>query len=74
MPYIGRGPTKLGTPRELVERTFVRGLCFGGLTEDEALTCIMYRDCASDCTPVAIVERETLPSDRYFRNAWTWED
>lgn len=66
--------TKLGTPRELVVRTFVRGLCFGGFTEDEALTCILHRDYPSDCTPVAIVEGETLPSDRYFREAWTWED
>jgi len=66
--------SKLGTPRELVIRRFEEAKVTGGLTETEALTAIMERDCRGFCECVGIVEDTDLPSDRYFRDAWEWSD
>ena len=66
--------SKLGTPRELVIRRFEEAKVTGGLTETEALTAIMERDCRGFCECVGIVEDSDLPSDRYFRDAWEWSD
>jgi hypothetical protein len=66
--------SKLGTPRELVIRRFEEAKVTGGLTETEALTVIMERDCREFCECVGIMEDSDLPSDRYFRDAWEWSD
>ena len=40
-------------------------------TEDEALAAIQAKDVPTDAMAVEVVEVATIPTDRWFRNAWT---
>lgn len=46
-------------------------LLAGGATEAEALAVIQAKSVPSDAVDVEIVELATIPTDRWFRNAWT---
>ena len=49
--------------------SYVQQLMEGGMTEDEAIEFIRYRDVPNDAVKVETVEADTLP-DRTYRNAW----
>ena len=65
---------RIGSAREVVFRAWVEGLCYGGLTEAEFLSRVGAKDCPEDCVSHQVIEDADLPSDRYFRDAWEWED
>lgn len=50
---------------------FVRAMQFGGCTTAEALEIIRDRDCAHRGTAIELWDFDYIPSDRWFRNAWT---
>jgi hypothetical protein len=70
--------TRRGDSRETIVRAFVLGVFYGGLTEDEAYSRAMERNCPESCTRHFLVEEETIPyhltSDRHFRNAVRADD
>lgn len=51
-------------------RRFVMGLAFGGLSEAEAYRVIRDRDCGHVGTAHELLDRDDLPTDRWFRDAW----
>lgn len=55
---------------------FARALCYGGLTEAEALALIARNDMVSRPTCVCheITKAADDVWDRYFRDAWEWSD
>lgn len=54
-----------------VARRFVRAMQFGGCTTAEALEIIRDRDCGPYGTAFELWEASDIPSDRWFRDAWT---
>ena len=46
----------------------------GGATEEEAYNAVAEKDMPSEAVDYLVVEESTLPTDRYFRNAWHLED
>ena len=64
----------MNRPDQTVTEKYKRDMKFKlsttGLTEDEALDFIRRRDVPVDATAVQIVDKESLPKDRYFRNTW----
>ena len=44
-----------------------------GETDDECLARCMAKALPDDLTRY-VIDADTLPTDRYFRNAWEWED
>ena len=65
---------RIGSAKEVAARAWVEGLCYGGLTEAAFLARVDAKDRPDDCVGCQIVEDSDLPSDRYFRNAWEWEN
>lgn len=52
-------------------RRFCHAMAFGGLTTAEALEVIRDRDCAPHGTAIELWDVEEVPTDRWFRNAWS---
>lgn len=52
-----------------VARTFVNGMMWGGMTEFDAWTTIVQRDCERHGNVIDIIAADDLP-DRWFRDAW----
>lgn len=50
---------------------FSHALAFGGLTDREALEVLRDRDCAPHGSGIELWDMDEVPSDRWFRNAWT---
>jgi len=65
-----------GSAKEVKARAYVEAMANGGLSEDEAIAIFTTLSCdyLGDCTNHVIIEDTDLPSDRYFRDAWEWED
>ena len=63
-----------GTPREQAIRKYLTFARDGGATEEEAYNAVAEKDMPSEAVDYLVVEESTLPTDRYFRNAWHWED
>ena len=63
-----------GTPREQAIRKYLTFARDGGATEEEAYNAIAEKDMPADAVDYLVVEQSDLPTDRYFRNAWHWED
>lgn len=59
---------KIGTPAEVKARKWANTICYGGLSEEEALELIAVNT-SLDIVSHRIIEHSTLP-DRYFREAW----
>ena len=49
-------------------RRHIQAMSFGGLTTNHALQLIHDRDCAHRGTGIELID--TMPFDRWFRNAW----
>lgn len=64
----------IGSAREVAVRAWVMGITNGGLTETEALATLDAFSRPSDCDSCETIEDTDLPTDRYFRDAWTWSD
>ena len=65
---------RVGSTREVAVRAWVEALCYGGLTEAEALSRLGAKNLPDDCVSHQVIEKTDLPTDRYFRNAWEWSD
>jgi hypothetical protein len=52
-------------------RRYVRAVLFGGCTTAEALEIIRDRDCAHLGTAIELWDANDVPSDRWFRDAWS---
>jgi hypothetical protein len=61
-------------PRYAVVRRFVEACAVGGVSATEARQIIAAMFQKSGTTLVAEIEDADLPADRYFRDAWEWED
>lgn len=57
-----------------VVQPYINALARGGVTESQAIELIRAMSDKSDCAGCVVAEDTDLPSDRYFRNAWEWED
>lgn len=57
--------------RERIAARWIFCVMFGGLTEAEAHGLVRDKDIEDDWTAAEIVDDSELPSDRWFRNAWT---
>lgn len=51
-------------------RAFARAVAFGGKTEAEVFAILRDRDCARHGTLHEVIDKDELPQDRWFRNAW----
>lgn len=60
---------KAGIP-EPVARSFIMGIAFGRLSEDEAVARIAAKDMPAGSTGVRVVDFEGLPADKAFFEAW----
>ena len=63
-----------GTAREQAIRKYLTFARDGGATEEEAYNAVAEKDMPSEAVDYLVVEESTLPTERYFRNAWHWED
>ena len=63
-----------GTSKEQAIRKYLTFARDGGATEEEAYNAIAGKDMPSDAVDYLVVEQTEIPNDRYFRNAWHWED
>ena len=61
-------------PRYVTVRRFVEACTVGGVSAAEARQIIAAMFQKPGTTLVAEIEDTDLPSDRYFRDAWEWED
>jgi hypothetical protein len=65
---------------EAIVRPFYEGKAFGGLTRTQAVNYLeayyqeTQRCVGLPCTACHRTDLDSLPSDRYFRNAWEWSD
>jgi len=57
-----------------IATAYINGIANGGMTEDQAIDIIRNKDQPADCSECHIIDDSDLPTDRYFRNAWEWEE
>ena len=68
-----------GIPESIARANF-EGKAFGGMTEDAAMEALIAYHAQGIRVSVGAVtsyhwcEDADVPTDRYFRNAWTWSD
>jgi len=53
---------------------YITALANGGITEMRAIELINAKDDTANCLGCTIIEDTDLPTDRYFRAAWEWEN
>jgi hypothetical protein len=59
---------------ERVVRPYIVAIAEGGVAETRAIELIRAKTDKMDCLGCTVIEDTELPTDRYFRNAWTWSD
>lgn len=76
-PFARRGWLEQQIERNIAEgrdpdasRRFVHALAWGGCSTAEALAIIRDRDCGHLGTAHELWDREDIPADRWFRDAW----
>jgi len=71
--FVNPSAPEVGKTDSII-RPYIEAIARGGVTEDRAIDLIRARSDFSDCLGCTVIEDTDLPSDRYFRNAWEWED